>query len=79
MSDNRTRVCVDTNSYPLFNFDSGKREYLPPGFCLIENLEAYLFGGTILVVFEHRMTKVDTWHFYLVFSIKFGLIKGLAV
>ena len=56
MSENRTRVCVDTNSFNIFNFAWGTlktRVYLPPEFCLIEDLEVYSFGGTILVIFEY--------------------------
>ena len=44
MSENRTRVCVDTNSYAIFYFAWGmlktRVSIIPPDFCVIEGLEA---------------------------------------
>ena len=54
MSENQTRVCVDTYCYTTFDFAWGMLEtvvvsILPSEFRLIEGLEAYLFGETVLV------------------------------
>ena len=45
-------------------------------FCLMEDLEVYKLGGTMLVIFEYYIRKFDTWYFHLN---KFCLIKGLGV
>ena len=47
MSENRTRVCVDTNSYTFFNFAWGmlktRVSVMPPEFRFIEDMEVFFF------------------------------------
>ena len=56
MSENRTRVYVDTNSHIIFCFAWGmlktRVSLIPPEFCLVEDLKVYSFGEAILAVFE---------------------------
>ena len=75
MSENQTRVSVDTYCYTIFNFAWGILKtgvsILPFEFCLIEGLEAYEFGGTVLV-YSSSGRRNSILGFYLDFSIEFA-------